>query len=486
MQYLLGIDGYGILSLVLPLQWVSILIAAAGLPPAIAKYVAEYSAKDNKYMVKRVIITSAKIMLFMSLLISVSIFFLAKPLAAYLHCSTDVVILFQIVGLITPFSVVLGLLRGVFQGYQNMTYIFITKAAEQIFMIVLAVCLILIGLYVLGAVIGTIIGFAAAAGVALLLFRKTIWKGLINVESPIVPVDEYKLAKKLLVFSFPVILTGLAELAIYDTGTYFIKIFMNETYVGYYNIASPIARLPLIISSSVAVALLPAASEALVLNGNNLVEKYVKHSYRYMILVLLPLCVVITLYSQQIIAILFPRAPLAHLFAGDALNILVIGMAFFSIYIVSTSILQGLGKPYLPMFFLILGSIINLISTVILVPLYGLNGAAIATTIATFIIMILSVHKTLKITNTRLPWGKLAKIILTSILIALLLAPFPKTVPIVLITLFAVPFIYILILALMGCLEKRDLDMLNRFGYKLGPFSETFMKITKFLERFVE
>jgi len=410
MQYLLGVSGYGILSLVLPLQWVLILIAAAGLPPAVAKYVSEYLAKDDRYMVRQVIITSLKIMLSMSILFSILIFFLAKPLAVYLHSGPEVVIIFQIVGLITPFSVVLGLFRGVFQGYQNMTYILITKAAEQIFMIILAVCLILIGLYVLGAVIGTIMGFAAAAGVAILLFRKNMWKDLKNVTKPLNPIKEYELAKKLLMFSSPVIITGLAELAMYDTSTYIIKIFMDVTYVGYYNIASPIARLPLIISSSVAVSLLPAASEALVLNGNNLIQKYVVHSYRYMILVLLPICIIIMVFSKPILAILFPRAPLAYLFAGDALNILVIGMAFFSLYGVSASISQGLGKPQLPMFFLILGSIVNLTLTVILVPSYGLNGAAISTTIATFLIMLFSSYKTLKMTDTKLPSVNLAKI----------------------------------------------------------------------------
>ena len=38
-QSLLGIEGFGILSLVMSFQWILILIAVAGLPPAIAKYV---------------------------------------------------------------------------------------------------------------------------------------------------------------------------------------------------------------------------------------------------------------------------------------------------------------------------------------------------------------------------------------------------------------------------------------------------------------
>ena len=154
MLSLLGVEGYGILNLVMSFQWILILIAVAGLPPAIAKYVSEYLAKDDKFMVKQVIVTSLKIMLLMSFVFTAIFFFMAKPLADLFNGGPEVVILFQVVSFIAPFSVILGLFRGVFQGYQRMTDILITRAVEQIFMISLAVSFILIGFYVLGAVIG--------------------------------------------------------------------------------------------------------------------------------------------------------------------------------------------------------------------------------------------------------------------------------------------------------------------------------------------
>jgi stage V sporulation protein B len=176
LQYLLGVTGYGIVSLVLPLQNVLILVAAAGIPPAVAKYVAEYHAKNDGYMVKQIIKTSAKIMVTMSIIATLLIFFLAKPLAPFLHWQPNIVILFQIIGFITPFSIILGLVRGIFQGYQDMGNLLLTRAVEQIFTIILSVSLILLGFYVLGAVIGTIIGFAIAAVLSLLLFIQKIWK----------------------------------------------------------------------------------------------------------------------------------------------------------------------------------------------------------------------------------------------------------------------------------------------------------------------
>ncbi len=81
MQYFLGVDGYGILSLVISLQWILILIAVAGLPPAIAKYVSQYLAKEDKYMAEDCYLNVVKIMLFMSLVLMVMFYLLARPIA---------------------------------------------------------------------------------------------------------------------------------------------------------------------------------------------------------------------------------------------------------------------------------------------------------------------------------------------------------------------------------------------------------------------
>ncbi len=66
----------------------------------------------------------------------------------------------------------------------------------------------------------------------------------------------------LLLFSVPVFLSGLGEVFMYDTGTWIIGHYLPSEFVGFYALASPIARLPLMISMSVATAVLPATSAA--------------------------------------------------------------------------------------------------------------------------------------------------------------------------------------------------------------------------------
>jgi len=366
-----------------------------------------------------------------------------------------------------------------------MTDIMITRAVEQIFMISLAVLFIIAGFYVLGAVIGSVIGFAIAAVSAVIIFKMKFWNDLKDVKKPETPVNEYKLTKTLLLFSTPIIITGLAELTLFQTVNFIVPPILGFSLVGYYNIASPIARLPLVISSSVAVVLLPAASEAFALNGSNLVKKYVSLAYRYLLMVLLPLCALVIMFGDPIMHLLFPSKPMAYSFAGSSLTILVVGMAFFSVYGISASVLQGAGKPYPAMFYLVIGTVTNLILTVLLVPILGLNGAAIATMIASFIIMVLTTKKTLQVTGTKLPYLNLGKITVSAFAAGLCMILMPKTILGFFVSIIILPLIYLVMLAVTKTLVIRDISMINKVGNRAGPFRKPVLKFTTLLRKFV-
>ena len=292
MAYLLGPMGYGILSLATPMQGILIMIASGGMPPAIAKYVAQYSAQDNDEMVKQVIHTATKMVLILGMLFSVAIFVLAEPLAVGLFHKPEAILPFQLVAFITPFSVLVGALRGTFQGKHQMGNIVITKAFEQVFMIISAIFLVIAGFFVAGAIIGTTIGFIASLIAGYVLYRRGIGLELKNVKLTFNFRQELSIAKMLLIFSFPVVITGLAELALFDfVGNFVVGIYLASEYVGYYGIATPIARLPLTISTAVSTALLPAATEAVSTNDKNLLKTYINQSYRYVTLLVLPLSV---------------------------------------------------------------------------------------------------------------------------------------------------------------------------------------------------
>lgn len=516
MATLLGPAGYGIFILTLPIIAVLQLSAEGGIPPAIAKYIAQYDAVGQKDMVEQIIRTSAKLVISLGIILSIVIYILAEPLALYLFHNPEAILPFQCVALITPFSVIVGEMKGVFQGYYEMNFINVTKAVEQSSTIIFAVSLVLANFYIAGAVIGTAIGYMITGLAAFLIFRKYIWVKLKqhNAENPENPEKKFtrrkelSLVKILFLFSIPVYLTSLGELFMYDIGTWIIGVFMTSEYVGFYGIGSPIARIPLMISMAVATAVLPATAAALSTENRHLLNTYINQAFRYVTILVLPMSLGIAVFAHPILSLLFP----GYEMGTGALQILAIGMLFFTLYTVSASVAQGVGKPVIPMISLAIAVVIELGLSVVLVPGYGtngvalipgygINGAALATTIATFVLMVTVAWGTLKQSKTKLELKNLGKIVVASVLMAGILYFVPTTyaytsfyagIPLaqvlallyLILVAFVGAFLYIVILTLIGGVKKSDVSAFLKLGRRLGPLEPLLDKIGSILMKY--
>ena len=91
----------------------------------------------------------------------------------------------------------------------------------------------------------------------------------------------------------------------------------------------------------------------------------------------------------------------AYMNGASALQILAAGMLFFTIYTVSSSIAQGLGKPYLPMIILGFGSLFDVALSLYLVLFMELMVQRLHH-ITAFVIMVSIVWKTLQIADVKL------------------------------------------------------------------------------------
>lgn len=485
MSRLLGPDGYGLVVLTLPFQGIFQIFSAAGIPPAIAKFVAQHKAVGEDDMARQVIFTSLKLMSILGIFFALVMFFSADWIALNWFRKPEVAYPLQAVALITPFSVIVGAFRGAFQGLYRMEFIVATRAAEQIFTIIFAVVLVSLGFYAAGAVMGTGLGFLASAITAVLIFRKYLWKYFPapSPENKLSFKEELGLIRIILSFSIPVAVTGLSELAIYDVSTFMIGRYLTAKDAGFYGAADPVSRLPLIISLSVATAILPAASEAASLNDKKLLEAYVNQLYRYVVLIILPICVGVSIFAGPILGLLFGYE---FIYGAGALSVLVIGMAFYTLFMGLSSIIQGIGHPRLPMIILLAGTVINIILNYVMVKIYGIIGAAVATTIAAFIIMVAIVWKTFKVTEVKPPYSDFVKIGIASGLMGLTILIIPKTVYGLISALMIAPIVYLAVFTLIGGFKKEDIRIMKKYMIKSGPLSEVVEKAIKFIERFAE
>lgn len=485
MATLLGPVNNGILGTTMSVQGIFQTLASGGLPPAISKYIAEYEAVEDHNMARQTIYTALKIMVFLGLLLGFLMIFVIAPLLANNFMGKpEVMVPLQIIGLITPFSVVLGAFRGAFQGVYKMEYIVYTRAIEQLAMILFATGFVLIGLSVVGALWGTVIGYALAAVSSVLIFKfympKYIPQATGDFEFPF--RDELKLGLMLVKFSIPVIITAIAEMLIYNICTLIMGRFLTLESIGFFTAADPIARLPLMISISVATTILPASSEAFKLKDISALQKYVGESYKISLLFVVPMCIGLALFSAPILRLLYFKIP-AYVAGAPALAILSIGMTFYSIFAISTSIIQGIGNPRIPMYILIFGAITTAGLCWIFAPILGIAGGAAATTIACFLMMVPCIYFVFKLTETKAPTVPVIKIVSATTIMGIVGLLIPKTTLWLFPGIFICMIVYFFALIFVKFFTEDDIDTLREYGSKLGPLSKIVNKLLNFVEK---
>ncbi len=485
MAILLGPVAYGTLGITLPFQGIFQTLSAGGLPPAIAKYVAEYEAIDEHDMARQTIYTALEIMIFLGLFFGVLMIFVVAPWLAYnfLHKPLTMVPL-QIVGLITPFSVIVGAFRGAFQGVYKMEYIVYTRAVEQLGMILCATAFVLIGLSTVGALWGTVLGYSLSVVAALYIFKVHMPKYIPKPSEGFVFTrkDKAKLAGTLVKFSIPVIITAIAEMLIYNICTIVMGRFLTLADIGFFAAADPISRLPLIISVSIATTILPASSEAFKLKDTASLQKYVSQAYKYSLLFVVPMCVGLALFAAPTLKVLYFKNT-AYVAGAAALAILSIGMTFYSIFTISTSVIQGIGNPRIPMYILIGGSIVTGVLNWIMVPTLGIAGGALATSIACFLMMVPCIYFVFRLTKTKAPTGSVVKILAASLIMGIFAVFIPKTTLWLFPGIFACIIVYFFALILVKFFKKDDIEGLRELSSKFGPLSKIVNKLLNFVEK---
>ena len=485
MAILLGPTAYGVLGITLPFQGIFQTLSAGGLPPAIAKYVAEYEAVDEKDMARQTIYTALKIMVFLGLFFGALMIFIVAPYLAYGYLEKPAALVpLQIVGLITPFSVIVGAFRGAFQGVYKMEYIVYTRAVEQAGMILFATAFVLIGLSTIGALWGTVIGYSLSVVAAVYIFKYRMGDLIPKPSDDFVFTrrDELRLAATLVKFSIPVIITAIAEMLIYNICTIVMGRFLTFDDIGFFAAADPIARLPLIISISIATTILPASSEAFKLRDISMLQKYVSEAYKYSLLFVVPMCVGLALFATPTLRVLYFKNP-AYVAGAMALSILSLGMTFYSIFAISTSIIQGIGNPRIPMYILVGGAVVTGLLNWVMVPSLGIAGGALATSIACFLMMLPCVYMVFRLTKTSAPTRSVVKILAAAAVMGAFAYFIPKTTVWLFPGILACIVVYFFALILVKFFQKDDIESLRNLFSRFGPLAGVADRMLSFVER---
>lgn len=382
-----GTESVGLLNMSFPFYMMLVVLATAGMPVAIAKLTAEYVSRGREEQVSAMMRTAFLLVGVLSLLCLAAALLLVPRLFQIMETEERVARCFYILvpGIaIVPFT---SVMRGYFQGMQQMLYPSLGQVAEQLIRV--SCGLVFIIWLCPHDVISLAMGLAAAAitgelGGFLLLFGFYLYSrckqkrqagGRLRKGTPVL--------QSLLALGLPTTFTRLTssvDMAIEASLVPFCLMAVGynasqaaAVYGQFSGVAVSLVTIPTVLTGALATALIPAVSEADASRQRQQLEQRCRQSVSMTWMFSLPVILVLYVYGEALGQILFKISGL-----GEMMRILSFGAVFMYLEQTIVGILQGLGQTRTVFINNFLGSAAKLIGMYYCIRILGWGSNGIA------------------------------------------------------------------------------------------------------------
>ncbi len=495
-------EGMGYYQTAYPLYVLLLTISTAGFPVAIAKLVSEKRALGD-YRSAHKVFKVALLGLFMAgILTSLFVLIAAKPIVESIGNPNAY---YSFIALIPAlfFVPIMSAFRGLFQGRQNMTPTAISQIAEQFFRVVtgLSLTYLLLDKGIPIAAGGASFGGSAGAliGAMVIIFIYFREKKEINHEIENSLIDkEYRVTtiiKDLLIIAIPITI-GASIAPIMDTidaglvlrrlqSINYTKAQANDMYGQLKGFAQTLINLPQIFSIAIAMSIVPAIANATARKKKNEIKDIISSGIRITLLIGLPCAFGLFVLAKPIIGLLYYKKTLESINStGLILQYLSFGVISLTLVQALTAILQGLGKPIIPVISLATGALAKIILTYSLtvIPSINIKGAAISTVVAYSIAAIIDLIAIVAITKLKFNYKNIfMKPLISSLGMAIvakvsfmflsgLIGDKLSTIVAILLA----GMVYIILLVITGSITPEDMALLpkgDKIKDKLGKYN---------------
>jgi O-antigen/teichoic acid export membrane protein len=415
LQNIAGDGVFGIYNAVQPIYLLILTLATAGFPVAVSKFVSEHMALGEREEAKRVTAVAAAVLAVSGIAGFALLFWGAGSIAAFMGVRQSERAI-QSVAFALLLVPVMSVLRGYYQGQHNMVPTAVSQVVEQLFRVAVMLGLLFYMLeggfgdswVAAGATFGAAAGAAAGLAVMLLYWRRGRTSPGPQAqakpnereqpEEHAARVEERgrlrqggreptaALLRRFLAYALPVGFGSLVVplLALVDSFT-IPRLLMQAgsgeeeaiASFGLYNHGQPLVQLVVMIAGSMSAALIPAVAAARLKREKDLIASRAAMTMRFTWLLGLASALGLAVAAPQLNVMFFASAD-----GSLPMAIIAFTALFGTISVVSGSILQGLGLAGTPARNLLLAAIAKLALNALLVPAYGIAGAAVAAVLA--------------------------------------------------------------------------------------------------------
>jgi len=371
-----GPEVYGLFSLGLMIFTFFIAISSLGMVEGILRYLSFYRGKNEKGKIRYLLNFAFKVLFFSGLFSSLLLFLLSTFISIEIFHNADLIVYLRVFSLMILISIFTNAFLSVIRAYEKIKwYSFIQNIVLNVLKVFFLISFILLGFSASSAVnfsyfLGVFGTFILAYLICKIQLSKIIVKNSINER------QKKEVISRLMSYSWPIIFLSVLGSLLYWIDSFTIGYFKSVTDVGYYNAAVPLAALFDMALFIFILLLFPLITKEYSRNNLELIKNLIKQVGKWIFVINLPLFFLVFFFPEAILSVFFGKEYLA---AINVLRILSLGALVYSVGSVSYNLLLMIGKSRLVFFDILIFSILNFILNFILVPVYGINGAAFST-----------------------------------------------------------------------------------------------------------
>ena len=373
----LGQVGIGVFNLSTAILGILVMIGCLGFNTSVVRFVAQYNSTDKFYFINHLYKGMLKLTVPLSIGLGLICVFLAKFIAIYIYKDTLFITPFRIIGFTLPFLVLstinVEFIRGlkviqVSEFFRNLSIQIVTLIGVIITITFYPSNNIPLLFYMLGA----IFAMAYTTHYILRFFRSNVN----NDVSIRVSEGEFSLSEHLLI-SIPMIVTSFVQLLNGKVGTIMIGVFRDTAVVGVFSVAFKISAIVNFVIGALKTIAMPKISELFWQNKMKELNVVLQYSTRLIFYFSLPISIILFFFPHFILGLLKPEFAIGsttlRIFAGAQLLNAFSGMV--AIFLNMTGNQKYFTK------IVIISTVLNILLNIILIPKFGMVGAAIGSTV---------------------------------------------------------------------------------------------------------
>ena len=463
-----GPEIYGMFSLaIMILGWFTV-IAAFGLARGVLRFVSLYRGKKEIAKIKNALRFSLIFLSFSTVFAAIMMYVSADFIAVKIFHTPELIIFLKVFSLFIPFYVFSRVFASIIRAYEKIGwYSFVSNILINFAKVFALILFVLMGFKTNAIIWSYAAGIMSVFIVAYLICRYKVPE----IFGPYIINQKIKKEeiKKFFSYSWPIMFFSLMTSIFYEIDSFIIGYFMDVSSVGFYNVAITIVGVMGIAPELFMQLFFPLITKEFSNRNFIVIRELTKQVSKWIFIIILPIFLLLILFPEAIVNLLFGPG---YIIAQEPLRIIAVGGLIAALVIpITTNIISMAGKSKLLLLNLILASLFNLILGLLLIPKYGLIGAALSTSFVNVMMSIGLITQTYSLTKAFPFRRKMLRIFSVSLIPIFILFYLKEIVPINNLSLILIGILFLLIYLILifatGCLDKNDFLILRSIKKKI-------------------